>query len=121
LRPVVARRAKKRENPSSGGHYDQIKSSFRTAWVTGGRQTMSAATAAFLGSGRRVRATVVPPSTVNPACNWWRNLLQLRTMAPATVASATGQFRPLRTPLSEASEIGITCNRELLTGRAEVL
>jgi hypothetical protein len=33
LRPVVARRAKKRENPSSGGPYDQIRSSFRTAWV----------------------------------------------------------------------------------------
>jgi hypothetical protein len=33
LRPVVARKAKKRENPSSGGPYDQIRSSFRTAWV----------------------------------------------------------------------------------------
>jgi hypothetical protein len=29
---------------------------------------MSAATAAFLGSGRRVRATVAPPTTVNRAC-----------------------------------------------------
>jgi hypothetical protein len=52
---------------------------------------MSAATAAFLGSGRRVWATVAPPTTVNPACNWWRDLLQLRTMGPAAVASATGQ------------------------------
>ena len=30
-------------------------------------QTMSAATAAFLGSGRRMRATVAPPTTVNRA------------------------------------------------------
>src|SRR5580693_5168885 len=51
---------------------------------------MSATTAAFLASGRRVRATVAPPTTVNRARNWWRNLLQLRTMGPATVASAAG-------------------------------
>jgi len=59
-------------------------------WVTGGRRTMSAATAAFLGSGRWMRATVAPPTTVNRACCWWRNLLQLRTLGPATLASATG-------------------------------
>jgi len=58
-------------------------------------QTMSAATAAFLGSGRRARATVAPPTIVNQACQWWRNLLQLRTLGPATVVSATGQNRPL--------------------------
>jgi hypothetical protein len=29
---------------------------------------MSAATAAFLGSGRRVRGTAAPPTTVNRAC-----------------------------------------------------
>jgi hypothetical protein len=37
--------------------------------VKGGRRTMSAATAAFLGSGRRVPATVAPPATLNRACN----------------------------------------------------
>jgi hypothetical protein len=36
--------------------------------VTGGRQTMSAAMAAFLGSGRRLRATVAPPTTLNRVC-----------------------------------------------------
>jgi hypothetical protein len=51
---------------------------------------MSAATAAFLGSGRRMRATVAPPTTVNRACDWWRNLIQLRTPVPATLDSATG-------------------------------
>jgi hypothetical protein len=51
---------------------------------------MSAATAAFLGSGRRVRATVAPQTIINQACYWWRNLLQLRTLGPATVASAMG-------------------------------
>ena len=55
---------------------------------------MSAATAAFLGSGRRLRATVAPPTIVNQACQWWRNLLQLRTLGPATVASATGHGLP---------------------------
>jgi hypothetical protein len=39
---------------------------------------MSAATAAFFGSGRRMRATVAPPTTVNRACDWRRNLIQLR-------------------------------------------
>jgi hypothetical protein len=53
-------------------------------------QTMSAATAAFLGSGRRVRATVASPTTVNRACNWWRNMLQLRTMGPAAIAAEIG-------------------------------
>jgi hypothetical protein len=52
---------------------------------------MSAATAAFLGSGRRVRATVAPPTTVNRACYWCRNLIQLRTLGLATLESATGQ------------------------------
>jgi hypothetical protein len=70
------------------------------------RQMMSAATAAFLGSGRRVRATVVPPTTVNPACYWWRNLLQLRTPRPADVAQRAtcrltqcGERRPVREQL----------------------
>jgi len=54
---------------------------------------MSAATAAFLGSGRRMWATVAPPTTVNRACDWWRNLIQLRTPVPATLDSATGQLR----------------------------
>jgi hypothetical protein len=31
----------------------------------GSHQTMSATRAAFLGSGRRMRATVAPPTTVN--------------------------------------------------------
>jgi hypothetical protein len=53
---------------------------------------MSAATAAFLGSGRRMRATVAPPTTVNRACDWRRNLIQLRTLVPATLASATGRY-----------------------------
>jgi hypothetical protein len=30
----------------------------------------------------------------NHACQWWRNLLQLRTLGPATVASATGHNLP---------------------------
>ena len=51
---------------------------------------MSAATAAFLGSCRRMRATVAPPTTVNRACRERRNLIKLRTLAPATLASATG-------------------------------
>jgi hypothetical protein len=54
---------------------------------------MSAVTAAFFGSGRRMRATVAPPTTVNRFCYWWRNLIQLRTLVPATLASATGHFR----------------------------
>ena len=53
---------------------------------------MSAATAAFLGSGRRMRATVAPPTTVNRACDWRRNLIQLRTLVPATLASATARY-----------------------------
>ena len=61
-----------------------------TVSVTGGRRTMSATTAAFLGSGRRMWATVAPPTTVNRACDWRRNLIQLRTLVPATLASATG-------------------------------
>src|SRR6202521_631464 len=32
---MVAWRAKKSENSSSGGHYDQIRSSFHTAWYAG--------------------------------------------------------------------------------------
>src|SRR6516164_7953841 len=52
---------------------------------------MSAVTAAFLGSGRRMRATVAPPTAVNRDCCWRRNLVQLRTLVSATVASATGQ------------------------------
>ena len=32
------------------------------------QKIMSAATAAFLGSGRRMRATVAPPTTVTRAC-----------------------------------------------------
>jgi hypothetical protein len=51
-----------------------------------------------------VRATVAPSTTVNRACNWWRNLLQLRTMGPATVASATGQLLPF-IALSKAREM----------------
>jgi hypothetical protein len=51
---------------------------------------MSAMAAAFPGSGRRVWATVAPPTTVNRDCYRWRNLLQLRTLRSATVASATG-------------------------------
>ena len=41
---------------------------------------MSAATAAFLGSGRRMRATVAPPTTVNRAFREQRNLIQLQTL-----------------------------------------
>jgi hypothetical protein len=52
---------------------------------------MSAATAAFLGSGRRVQGTVAPPTTVNRVCYWRRNLIELRTLVAATLASATGQ------------------------------
>jgi hypothetical protein len=51
---------------------------------------MYAATAAFHQSGRRTRATVAPPTTINRACYWWRSLIQLRTLEPATLASATG-------------------------------
>jgi len=61
-------------------------------------QTMFAATAALLGSGRRARATVAPPTIVNQACQWWRNLLQLRTLGPATVVSATGQQVAMGSP-----------------------
>ena len=52
---------------------------------------MSAVTAAFLGSGRRMRATVAPPTAVTRDCCWRRNWVQLRTLVSATVASATGQ------------------------------
>ena len=55
---------------------------------------MSAATAAFLRSGRRVRATVAPPTTVNRVCYWRRNLIELRTLGPANLASATGYGHP---------------------------
>ena len=44
--------------------------------VSQGHQTMSATAAAFPESGRRMRATVAPPTTVNRVCYWWRNLLQ---------------------------------------------
>jgi hypothetical protein len=54
---------------------------------------MSATTAAFLQSGRRRLVTVAPPTTVNRACYWWRNLPELRTLGPATPASATGLGR----------------------------
>ena len=56
------------------------------------RQTMSAATAAFLGSGRRMRATVAPPTTVNRVCYWQRNLIELRTLVPATDIVAKVSF-----------------------------
>ena len=68
-------------------------------------QTMSATRAAFLRSGRRVRATVAPPTTFNRACYWWRNLLQLRTLRPATLASATGQQE---TPALQKTNTGET-------------
>src|SRR6516162_1314782 len=54
-------------------------------------------TAAFLGSGRRMRATVAPPTTVNRACYWRRNLIELRTLGPATLASATGHESRIET------------------------
>jgi len=38
------------------------------SWVSRRHQTMSATRAAFLRSGRRVRATVAPPTTFNRAC-----------------------------------------------------
>jgi hypothetical protein len=66
---------------------------------------MSAATAAFLGSGRRMRATVAPPPAVNRVCYWWRNLLKLRTPVPATLASATGQQE---TPALQKTNTGET-------------
>jgi predicted metalloprotease with PDZ domain len=59
------------------------------------RKIMSAMTAAFLRSGRRVRTTVAPPTTVDRVCYWWRNLIKLRTLGPATLASATGQLGTL--------------------------
>jgi hypothetical protein len=42
-------------------------------WVSQRHQNMSAATAAFLASGRWVRATVAPRTIVNRAGYWWRN------------------------------------------------
>src|SRR5262252_11012996 len=39
-----------------------------------------------------MRATVAPPTAVNRACDWRRNLIQLRTLVPATLASATGRY-----------------------------
>jgi hypothetical protein len=81
---------------------------------------MFAATAAFRRSGRRMRVTVAPPTTFNRACYWWQNSIQLRTLVSATLASATGQLRKSRS-LSDASEMGVTFDRELPAGRAEVL
>jgi hypothetical protein len=48
---------------------------------------MSATRAAFYRSGRRVRTAFAPSTTFY----WWRNFLELRTLGPATPASATGQ------------------------------
>ena len=73
---------------------------------------MSAATAAFHRSGRRVRATVAPPAIVNRACDWRRSLIKLRTLVPATLASVTGHFQTLSTAgkLSD-SQLNFSCNR----------
>jgi len=40
-----------------------------------------------------VRATVAPPTTVNRACYWRQNLIQLLTVGLATMTSAPGQQR----------------------------
>src|SRR6516162_6138631 len=71
--------------------------SFHRARVSRRRQTMSATRAAFLQSGRRMRATVAPPTSVNRACDWRRNLIELRTLGPATLASATGHESRIET------------------------
>src|SRR6516164_1638787 len=39
-----------------------------------------------------MRTTVASPTTVNRACDWRRNLIKLRTLVPATLASATGRY-----------------------------
>jgi hypothetical protein len=71
-------------------------------------QTMSVTRAAFHRSGRRVRATVAPPTTLNRACYWWRNLLKLRTLGPAAWASATGQKLPSEQPLHTRADASST-------------
>jgi hypothetical protein len=71
--------------------------SFHTARVSRRHQTMSTAAAAFLKSGRRVRAAVAPPTTFNRSCYWWRNLIKLRTLVPVPLASATGHTRGIPT------------------------
>jgi hypothetical protein len=74
---------------------------------------MPAGKAAFQGSGRRVRATVAPPTTLNRACYWWRNLLKLRTLRPAVLASATGQLRTkLPIPNGMAARTGFQLHQD---------
>jgi hypothetical protein len=65
--------------------------------VTGGRRTMSAATTAFLRSGRRMRATVAPPTAVNRASDWRRNLIKCGRWCrrPWHLQWATRNHRPL--------------------------
>jgi len=49
-------------------------------WVKERRKIMSAMTAAFFRSCRRVWATVAPPTAVNRACYSRRNLIHLLTL-----------------------------------------
>jgi hypothetical protein len=49
-------------------------------------------------------ATVARPATSTAICYWWRKLLELRTLGPATLVSATGQLLPF-TALSKAREM----------------
>jgi len=62
-----------------------------------------------------MRATVAPPTTVNRSCYWWRNLIQLRTLVPATLASATGQ----RTKSLRDSPLRGGKSREAVASREE--
>jgi hypothetical protein len=59
-------------------------------WVTGGRRIMSAATAAFLGSGRRMRATVAPRPLSTGLAIGGGTCSNCGRWLPATLASATG-------------------------------
>jgi ABC-type oligopeptide transport system substrate-binding subunit len=55
-------------SPRGGGKLSTWSDAGLQLRVTGGRRIMSAARAAFLGSGRRVPETVAPPATLNRAC-----------------------------------------------------
>src|ERR1700730_3349005 len=60
--------SKKSENPSSGGHYDQIKSSFRTAWThLGSRWGIAAVERSLIcAGGAKSNRRLLPPSTTLP-------------------------------------------------------